>query len=63
LVDQKINLQVKEDRLRGVYVHGLTEVDVSTEEDMKSLIKTAWTNKNIAATRVKEKASRSHTIC
>ena len=59
---QKTNLQIKEDRLRGIFVQGLTEVVVQTPQEMKAVMQTGSTNRTIAATRMNERSSRSHSL-
>lgn len=63
LIDSsKNNLQVKEDKSRGIYVHDATEVYVSTPDEMMNVMTMGGKNRSIAATRMNEKSSRSHSI-
>ena len=62
LDSNKANLQVKEDKLRGIYVHNASEVYVSSPEEMMKIMKKGSANRSIAATRMNERSSRSHSI-
>lgn len=66
----KINLQIKEDKIRGIYVQNLTEVFVNSPEEMQVVMTTGSNNRyissipnrTIAATRMNERSSRSHSL-
>jgi kinesin family member 5 len=62
LDSNKNNLQVKEDKLRGIYVHSATEIFVSSPDEMMKIMTTGSANRSIAATRMNERSSRSHSI-
>ncbi|CAD8168433.1 unnamed protein product [Paramecium pentaurelia] len=58
----KTNLKIKEDRLRGLFVQNLTEIKVESPEEMKQVMMTGSNNRTIAATRMNERSSRSHSL-
>jgi len=59
---RKNNLQIKEDKSKGIFVQDVTEVYVSSAEQMKQVHKSGSENKTTAATRMNERSSRSHSI-
>jgi kinesin family protein 5 len=59
---KKSNLQVKEEKGKGIYVSEATEVYVSSPEEMFEVMRAGSKNRSIAATRMNEKSSRSHSI-
>lgn len=58
----KTNLQVKEEKLRGIYVQDSTQLYVSSPSEMMGVMLTGSANRSIAATRMNERSSRSHSI-
>lgn len=58
----KNNLQVKEDKIKGIYVQDATEVYVGTPIDMLKVMSSGSANRSIAATRMNQRSSRSHSI-
>jgi kinesin family member 5 len=59
---KKQNLQVKEDKTRGLYVQDATEVYVSCPEEMFEVMRRGQANRSVAATRMNAVSSRSHSI-
>ena len=59
---KKTNLQVKEDKNRGLYVQDATEVYVSNTEEMFQVMNAGSANRSVAATRMNAVSSRSHSI-
>jgi kinesin family protein 5 len=63
LIDSsKSNLQVKEEKSKGIYVQDATEVYVSSPLEMMQVMTAGSRNRSIAATRMNAKSSRSHSI-
>jgi kinesin family protein 5 len=62
LDSSKNNLQVKEDKVRGIYVQNSTELFVSSPSEMMKVMMAGSANRSIAATRMNERSSRSHSI-
>ena len=56
------SLQLKEDS-RGVYVNGLEEVYVASEEEMLEYLQKGTQNRHIGSTSMNERSSRSHSVC
>ena len=59
---KKTNLQVKEDKTRGLYIQDATEVNVSNCDEMMSVMNAGSANRKVAATRMNATSSRSHSI-
>ena len=55
-------MQIKEDKNRGIFVQDATEVYVNTSEHMIQVMRTGSQNRSVAATRMNENSSRSHSI-
>lgn len=55
-------MHIKEDRNRGIYVQDATEIYVNNVDQMKRVMKTGADNRTIAATKMNERSSRSHSI-
>ena len=56
------NLNVREDKAKGVYVEGLSEHYVGNELEVLELMKVGSENRAIAATQMNQHSSRSHSI-
>ena len=59
---KKTNLQVKEDKTRGLYIQDATEVNVSNSDEMQAVMNAGSANRSVAATRMNATSSRSHSI-
>ena len=55
-------MHIKEEKSRGIYVQDATEIYVNNVEQMKRVMKTGAENRTIAATKMNERSSRSHSI-
>lgn len=62
LVPERDNLQVHEDRTRGVYVQGLSEYYVSSAHEVFQILHQGGINRAVASTRMNTESSRSHSI-
>ena len=62
LVPQNDNLPVHEEKNRGVYVKGLLEVYVSSEEEVFEVLRRGGTARAVSATNMNQESSRSHSI-
>jgi hypothetical protein len=62
LKPQYNNLQIREDKKRGVFVEGLSEWTVRSPRDIYSLMKDGMRNRATAATRMNDVSSRSHAV-
>lgn len=56
------NLKIREDKQKGIWVEGATEVYVSKEQDVLDIIRTGQSNRAIAFTKMNAESSRSHSI-
>ncbi|ORC91602.1 putative Unc104-like kinesin [Trypanosoma theileri] len=56
------NLRVREHPVMGVYVEGLTEVQVDSEESILRLMNGGNQSRHTAATKMNDRSSRSHAI-
>jgi len=62
LDSSKSNLKVREEKSKGIWVEGATEVYVSSEQDVLDVIRVGGQNRAIAATKMNFESSRSHSI-
>ncbi|RNF06012.1 putative Unc104-like kinesin [Trypanosoma conorhini] len=63
LLNSKLeNLKVREHPVLGVYVEGLSEVKVSSEEEMMQVMERGNQDRHTAATKMNDRSSRSHAI-
>ncbi|XP_024531534.1 kinesin-like protein KIN-1 [Selaginella moellendorffii] len=58
----KDNLQVKEDKTRGIFVAGASEVYLQSEEEMLKTVKAGILNRAVGATNMNANSSRSHCV-
>ncbi|KAJ4462120.1 putative Kinesin heavy chain [Paratrimastix pyriformis] len=56
------NLEIHEDKARGVYIAGCSEVYVTQEQDIFQLLEQGGRNRVVAATGMNEGSSRSHSL-
>jgi len=59
---EKINLKIREDKGRGVYIEDVTESYVSEEKDVYDIMRLGSSNRQVSATNMNEGSSRSHLI-
>ncbi|CAE6996136.1 hypothetical protein CFE70_000245 [Pyrenophora teres f. teres 0-1] len=62
LMPQNDNLPVHEEKNRGVYVKGLLEVYVSSEEEVYEVLRRGGSARAVSATNMNAESSRSHSI-
>lgn len=62
LCNEPNQLKIKEDKRRGIYVQGLTEVSVDCEDDMLELIALGEQMRTVAKTKCNAVSSRSHSL-
>ncbi len=55
-------MQIKEDKTKGIFVQDITEVYISSAEEMRQVHKKGSENRTTAATRMNERSSRSHSV-
>lgn len=58
----KVNLQVREDVQRGIFVEGMTEVCVTSDDELLATMRAGAMNRAVAATGMNEGSSRSHSV-
>ena len=58
----KDNLRVREDKTKGVWVEGATEVYVACEDDVMDVLRVGQVHRSVAATNMNAESSRSHSI-
>ncbi|GAM17301.1 hypothetical protein SAMD00019534_004760 [Acytostelium subglobosum LB1] len=59
---RKDNLKVREEKAKGVWVEGTTEVYIYREDDILEVMRTGQANRAIASTNMNAESSRSHSI-
>ena len=58
----KTNLTVREDKIRGIYIAGVTEEYVASEDELFQIMQNGSSNRATAATGMNEGSSRSHSV-
>ncbi|KAI4338588.1 hypothetical protein MLD38_023626 [Melastoma candidum] len=62
LEPSSVNLQLREDTKKGVFVEDLTEYNVWTVKDVIKLLRRGAANRKMAATHMNSESSRSHSV-
>jgi len=62
LKGERSNLQIREDKRKGVFVEGLSEWAVRSPSDIYSLMKKGESSRATAATKLNDVSSRSHAV-
>jgi hypothetical protein len=57
-----LNLSIREDIKRGIYVENLTEQPVSSTEEALEVLQIGAANRHVAATSCNDFSSRSHSV-
>ena len=60
--DKNNELKIKEDPKNGMFVQGITEVEVKNAKEAKDLILTGLKSRHVAATEMNAESSRSHLL-
>lgn len=58
----KINLAVREDKIKGIYIAGVTEEYVTSHTELLGIMAVGASNRATAATGMNEGSSRSHSV-
>ncbi|OMJ95391.1 hypothetical protein SteCoe_1146 [Stentor coeruleus] len=58
----KVNLKIAEDKSRGIYIKDLSDVYVTSENEVFSLLSLGNSHREVGATNMNEESSRSHAI-
>ena len=56
------DLKIKESKKIGIYVQGLTQIELENKDDLLSIMNMGYNQKQTKETRLNEYSSRSHTI-
>ena len=62
LIASQDNLPIHEDKAHGVYVKGLLEVYVGSQDDVYEVMRNGSVNRVVSATNMNAESSRSHSI-
>jgi kinesin family protein 5 len=63
LIDvNKVNLNVREEKAKGIYIEDLSEHYVISEEEVIELMKVGSENRSVGTTNMNAHSSRSHSI-
>ncbi|XP_010263116.1 PREDICTED: kinesin-like protein KIN-12E [Nelumbo nucifera] len=57
-----LNLQIREDAKKGIYVENLTELEVTSAQDVIQQLVQGAANRKVAATNMNRASSRSHSV-
>ena len=60
--DKNNELKIKEDPKKGMFVQGITEIEVKNAKEAKDLILTGLKSRHVAATEMNAESSRSHLL-
>lgn len=55
-------LKIKENKTKGIFVEGLSEIYVASEEEMLEVLATGERNRTVASTKMNSVSSRSHQL-
>lgn len=58
----KTNLMIREDKMKGIYIAGVTEEYVTSEDELLGIMAGGALNRAVAATGMNEGSSRSHSV-
>lgn len=58
----KVNLNIREDKNKSVYIEGVTEIIAKSSSDVLSILKKGIDNRIVSSTNMNEHSSRSHLI-
>jgi len=58
----KVNLPIREDKQRGIYISGVTEQYITGPEELLSTMASGASNRAVAATGMNSGSSRSHSV-
>ena len=58
----KDNLKVREDKTKGIWVEGATEVYCSCDDDVMNVLRLGQVHRSVASTKMNAESSRSHSI-
>ncbi len=59
---ERMNLKIKEDKSKGIFIQGVTESYVQSEQEILDAIRSGHYNRTWAATNMNEHSSRSHLV-
>ena len=63
LLDQsKVDLKIRSDKKRGIYIEDLTETYISSPEEIYELMRIGSNTRAISSTNMNERSSRSHML-
>ena len=63
LIDtNKSDLKIRSDKKKGIFIESLTEIYISSPEEVYELMEIARKSRAIAATNMNERSSRSHML-
>jgi len=58
----KNNLKVREEKNKGIYIDGLSEEYINTEDEVIAKMKEGGDNRMVSCTNMNEQSSRSHSL-
>ncbi|CAD8077173.1 unnamed protein product [Paramecium sonneborni] len=59
---QRPDLKIKESATKGIYVEGLTQISLQSQDELLRIVELGEQTRKVAATRINQYSSRSHTI-
>lgn len=58
----KTNLQIKQDKVRGIFIGDVTERYISSQEEIIDIMKIGNENRKVASTKMNDQSSWSHSL-
>ena len=59
---RKINLNIKTDKVKGIFINDITERYIGSEEEVYDIMKIGNENRAVASTKMNDQSSRSHSL-
>ena len=58
----KTNMQIKQDKVRGIFIGDVTERYISSQEEIIDIMKIGNDNRKVASTKMNDQSSWSHSL-
>ena len=59
---RKVNLNIKTDKVKGIFINDITERYIGSEEEVYDIMKIGNENRAVASTKMNDQSSRSHSL-
>ena len=58
----KVNMKIKADKQKGIFIHDLTERYIASDDEVYEIMRIGNENRAVASTRMNNESSRSHSM-